>query len=74
MRRARIFFGASVLTLIVVVLVVVAVAVPLFTVYRSTCEGRERSWSFVAPWDDPPADCRNHMNGFEILKDEVGID
>jgi len=31
------------------------------------------SWSFVAPWDDPPSDCRHHQNGFEVLKDELGL-
>ena len=49
---------------------------PLFLVYRSKClENGERvdSWSFVAPWDDPPSDCRHHQNGFEILKDELGL-
>jgi len=49
---------------------------PLFLVYRSKClENGERvdSWSFVAPWDDPPSDCRHHQNGFEVLKDELGL-
>ena len=49
---------------------------PLFLVYRSECrdEGkRVDEWSFVAPWDDPPSDCRGHQNGFEVLKDEVGL-
>ena len=34
---------------------------------------RVDSWSFVAPWDDPPSDCRHHQNGFEVLKDELGL-
>lgn len=73
-RRVRTFFGAGLLTALVVVLLIVAIAVPLTTIYRSKCAGRERSWSFVAPWDDPPADCRGHQRGYEILKDELGID
>ena len=49
---------------------------PLFLVYRSKCleDGkRVDSWNFVAPWDDPPSDCRHHQNGFEVLKDELGL-
>ena len=49
---------------------------PLFLVYRSKClENGKRvdSWSFVAPWDDPPSDCRHNQNGFEVLKDELGL-
>ena len=49
---------------------------PLFLVYRSKCveDGkRVDSWSLVAPWDDPPSDCRRHQNGFEVLKDELGL-
>ena len=63
--------------LIVFFAVIAALAVaPLFLVYRSKCvENGERvdSWSFVAPWDDPPSDCRHHQNGFEVLKDELGF-
>jgi hypothetical protein len=62
----------------IVMLAVIAalVAAPLFLVYRSKCldEGkRVDEWSFVAPWDDPPSDCRRHQNGFEVLRDELGL-
>jgi hypothetical protein len=56
---------------------IVALAVgPLFLVYRSKCveDGkRQDSWALVAPWDDPPSDCRGHQNGFEVLTDELGL-
>ena len=65
------------LRLAIILVVIAAIVVgPLFLVYRSKCrEGGERvdSWSIVAPWDDPPSDCRRHQNGFEVLKDEVGL-
>jgi hypothetical protein len=58
------------------ILIVALVMAPLFLVYRSKCiEDGERvdSWSLVAPWDDPPSDCRRHQNGLEVLKDELGL-
>jgi hypothetical protein len=72
----RTAFGAGwrmVLFLLVIAPLVVA---PLFLVDRSKCvENGKRvdSWSFVAPWDDPPSDCRHHQNGFEVLQEEVGL-
>ena len=57
-------------------LIALLVASPLFVVYRSKCREdgkRVDEWSLVAPWDDPPSGCRNHQNGFEILRDEVGL-
>ena len=58
------------------VLVGALILTPLTLVYRSKCveDGkRVDSWSFVAPWNDPPSDCRNHESGFDVLKDEVGL-
>lgn len=62
----------------VIFLVVAAalVATPLSVVYRSKCVENGKlvdSWSFVAPWDDPPSDCREHQSGLEVLRDEVGL-
>ena len=60
-------------TLAVIAAIVIA---PTFLVYRSKCvdDGKQvDEWSLVAPWDDPPSDCREHENGFEVLKDEVGL-
>ena len=72
----RTAFGAG-WRMVVFVAVIVALAVaPLFLVYRSKCieDGkRVDSWSLVAPGDDPPSDCRGHQNGFEVLRDEVGL-
>jgi hypothetical protein len=69
-------FGTA-LRLVVFLVVIAAIIVgPLFLVYRSKCieDGkRVDSWSLVAPWDDPPSDCRGHENGFEVLKEEVGL-
>jgi hypothetical protein len=61
-----------------IILVVIAAVIvgPLFLIYRSKCveDGkRVDSWSLVAPWDDPPSDCRRHENGFEVLKGEIGL-
>jgi hypothetical protein len=58
------------------VIIAALVAAPLFLVYRSQCREdgkRVDSWSLVAPWDDPDSDCRDHQNGFEVLKEEVGL-
>jgi len=61
------------LFLIVIVALVVA---PLFLVYRSQCieDGKPAdTWSLVAPWDDPPSDCRGHETGFEVLTERLGF-
>jgi hypothetical protein len=68
--------GGGVLTLVVVVVIVLVALVPLLLIFRSTCEDRddtETRYSFVAPWDDPPAECRDHQRAYEFLLDEVGL-
>jgi hypothetical protein len=58
-------------------LIVALAAAPLFFVQRSKCRerGKERTrWSFVMPGDEPPRGCRGEQNGFEILRDYVGLD
>ena len=68
--------GTALRLVIVLVLIAAVIVAPLFLVYRSKCveDGkRVDSWALVAPWDDPPSDCRGHENGFEVLKDEVGL-
>ncbi len=67
--------------LVTVVVVAALAAAPLFTVYRSSCregEGRRadtaKRYSVVLPWNEPPKECRNHMNGYEILTDALGLD
>ena len=72
----RTILGAGWRMILFVVIIAALVASPLFVVYRSKCvENGKRvdSWSFVAPWDDPPSDCRRHQNGFEVLKDELDL-
>jgi hypothetical protein len=72
----RTAFGAGWrFALFLVVIVALAVS-PLFLVYRSRCieYGKQvDSWSLVAPWDDPPADCTRHETGFDVLRGEVGL-
>ena len=72
----RTLVGAGWRMIIFIVLIAALVVAPLFVVYRSKCvENGKRvdSWNFVAPWDDPPSDCRHHQNGFEVLQDELGL-
>ena len=62
--------GTLIRLAVALIVIVAVVSFPLFTVYRSTCEtprAEEKRYTFVPPWDDPPRDCRDHENGFEIL-------
>jgi hypothetical protein len=75
----RSFAGTTVRLLVFLAITVALVSVPLVVVYRSRCpdgdgRGRETRWTFVAPWDDPPRECRKHENGFEVIRDELGLD
>jgi hypothetical protein len=72
----RSFAGTGVRLLVLLVITLALVSVPLFVVYRSRCpdgdgRGRETRWTFVAPWDDPPGECRRHDNGFQVIREEV---
>ncbi len=72
----RTSFGAAWRMIVLLILIAPLAVGPLFLVYRSQCleDGkRVDEWSLVAPWDDPPSDCRGHENGFEVLRDEVGL-
>jgi hypothetical protein len=72
----RTALGAGWRLIVFLVVIAALLVAPLFVVYRSKCvENGKRvdSWDFVAPWDDPPSDCRRHQSGFEVLKDEVGL-
>jgi hypothetical protein len=72
----RTAFGTGVRLAIILVVIAAIIVGPLFLVYQSRCveDGkRVDSWSLVAPWDDPPSDCRRHRTGFEVLKKEVGL-
>jgi hypothetical protein len=65
------------LRIVVIVALIAAFAVaPLFLVERSYCRerGKEKTrWSFRLPGDEPPRRCRDTENGFEILRDYVGL-
>ncbi len=72
----RIAIGTGIRVALFLLVIAVLVIAPLFLVYRSKCveDGkRVDSWSLVAPWDDPPSECRRHESGFEVLRDEAGI-
>ena len=72
----RTAFGAGWRMILFLVVIAALVVSPLFLVYRSKCLDngkRVDDWNFVAPWDDPPSDCRHHQNGFEVLRDELGL-
>ena len=72
----RTSLGAAWRMVVLLILIAPLAVGPLFLVYRSKCleDGKPTdSWSLVAPWDDPPSDCRGHENGFEVLRDEVGL-
>ena len=72
----RTALGAGWRMILFLAVIAALVVSPLFLVYRSKCldEGkRVDEWAFVAPWDDPPSDCRRHENGFEVLKAEIGL-
>jgi hypothetical protein len=72
----RTAYGAGWRFALFLILIVALIVGPLFLVYRSKCVENGKhvdSWSFVAPWDDPPSDCRGHQTGFEVLTDRLGF-
>ena len=73
----RTFAGTSARLLVFFAIALALISVPLLVVYRSQCRdggGRETRWTFVPPWDDPPGECRQHDNGFQVILDETGLD
>ena len=75
-RVARWVRSAWVQMAVVLVLIVGLSSLVLLTTYRSSgCGHRHKGtqWSFVAPWQDPPRDCRRNRSGFTFLRDEIGI-
>ena len=76
-RDVRSFAGTSVRLIVFLAIAFALISVPLLVVYRSSCRdegGRETRWTFVPPWDDPPGDCRDHDNGFQVILDEARLD
>jgi hypothetical protein len=74
MGRIATYLGATVRLALIVALTLAVVLIPLLTIYRSTCEEKSTRYSLVAPWDDPPADCRDHRSGLDLLRKEVGLE
>jgi hypothetical protein len=76
MRRVK----GGVATLVTIAVLVALASIPLFTLYQSQCrEGgdrgrRETRYSFVAPWNDPPEECRRNRSGLDLVREEVGLD
>ncbi len=66
--------------LVTIVVILVLASIPLFTLYQSECrEGgdrgkRETRYSVVAPWNDPPEDCRRNKSGLDLVREGVGLD
>ena len=61
---------------VALVLIVGLASLVLLTVYRSRCPEHGKlvtRWSFVAPWENPPADCRRNQSGFSVLRDDLGL-
>jgi hypothetical protein len=61
---------------VALILIVGLSSLVLLTVYRSSGCGRHHTatrWSFVAPWEDPPRECRKNRSGFTFLRDEIGL-
>jgi flagellar basal body-associated protein FliL len=70
-----VFVGTWIVLIVILAVLAAVISVPLFTVYKSSrCQERETRYSFVPPWDDPPRDCRTNQNGYELIRDELGLD
>jgi hypothetical protein len=64
--------GSAALIAVAVVVIVLVALVPLLFVYRSTCpegEAQVTSYSFVPPWSEPPAECRAHQSGLDLVRE-----
>ncbi len=76
MRRVK----GGVATLVTIAVLLALASIPLFTLYQSKCrEGGDRGkqetrYSFVAPWNDPPEECRRNRSGLDLVREEVGLD
>jgi hypothetical protein len=66
--------GAGALILVVVGVIAVVALIPLLLVYRSTCpegDSQVTTYSFVLPWSEPPAECRNHQSGLDLVREQL---
>ena len=76
MRSARVLVSATVRFALILVLVAVLVALPLLSVRRAECGRDDSRYRVELPWkeSDPPRGCDSEQNGWEILREEVGLD
>lgn len=68
--------GTSALVLAVIAVIVLVAAIPLFLVYRSSCQeggGTVTRYDFVLPWNEPPAGCAESERGIDIVADELSL-
>jgi hypothetical protein len=72
----RVLLGTAVRLLLILALIAALVAVPLLTVHRAECEGGDPRYRAELPWEegDSPAGCDFDQNGWEVLREEVGLD
>ena len=70
----RTLLGTGWRLVLFLVLLAAVVALPLISIQQSRCPGEGVSYSIVAPWDDPPAECRDHKTGLKLILEEIGID
>ncbi len=73
MRRFRLYLGTLARLAAILAVLAALIAVPLVTVHRSKCERGTTRYSFVPPWEDPPAECRDHQSGLEMIQSELGL-
>ena len=70
----RTLLGTGIRLVLVVVLLAAVVALPLIFIQQSRCPGEGVSYAIVPPWDDPPAECRDHKSGLKLILEEIGLD
>ena len=71
----RVFLSTAVRLLVILAVIAAVVALPLFSVHRAECRGGDPRYRLEAPWeeDEPPRGCDFDQNGFEVLREEVGL-
>ena len=71
----RLLLGTAVRLLLILAVIGALVAVPLLSVRRAECEGDDPRYRVELPWKEgePPAGCDFDQNGWEVLREEVGL-
>jgi hypothetical protein len=72
----RVFLGTAVRLLLILAVIAALVAVPLLSVHRAECEEGDPRYRVELPWEEgePPSGCAFDQNGWEILREELGLD